>query len=72
MATDTKLSYSIVTQEEHQVFNSLRDETSIIIKGGHKGLGVVAWNKEDYLKEAENSSVIRKHMKNYHRILLAP
>ena len=54
MATDTKLSYSIVTQEEHQVFNSLRDETSIIIKGGDKGLGVVAWNKEDYLKEAKN------------------
>ena len=31
----------------------MRDDTSIIIKEAGKGSGVVVWDREDYLKEAE-------------------
>ena len=57
IAIDTKLSYSNLSKEERLVLNSLRDDTSIIIKEADKGLGVVVQDREDYL--------------NYHRILLA-
>ena len=53
MAIDTKLSYSNLTKEERLALNSLRDDTSIIIKEADKGSGVVVWDREDYLKEAE-------------------
>ena len=53
MAIDTKLSYSNFTKEERLALNSLRDDTSIIIKEADKGSGVVVWDREDYLKEAE-------------------
>ena len=54
MAIDIKLSYSNLTKEERLAFNSLRDDTSIIIiKESDKGSGVVVWDREDYLKEAE-------------------
>ena len=53
MAIDAKLSYSNLTKEEHLALSSLRDDTSIIIKEAYKGLGVVVWDRKDYLKEAE-------------------
>ena len=53
MATDTKLSYSNLTKEEHLALNSLRDDTSIIIKEADKDSVVVVWDREDYLKETE-------------------
>ena len=53
MAIDTKLSYSNLTKEELLALNSLRDDTSIIIKEADKGSGVVLWDREDYFKEAE-------------------
>ena len=53
MAIDTKLSYSNLTKEERLALNSLRDDTSIIIKEADKGSGVVVWDRKDYLKEAE-------------------
>ena len=53
MATDTKLSYYNLTKEELLVLKSLRDDTSIIIKEADKVSGVVVWDREDYLKEAE-------------------
>ena len=54
MAIDIKLSYSNLTKEDRLAFNSLRDDTSIIIiKESDKGSGVVVWDREDYLKEAE-------------------
>ena len=30
----------------------MRDDSTIIIKGADKGLVVVVWDREDYLKEA--------------------
>ena len=53
MVIDTKLSYSFLTKKERLALNSLRNDTSIIIKEADKGSGVVAWDREDYLKEAE-------------------
>ena len=53
MATDTKLSYSNLTKDERLELNSLKDDTSNIIKDAEKGSGVVLWDREDYLKEAE-------------------
>ena len=53
MAIDTKLSYSNLTKEERLALNLLRDNTSVIIKEVDKGSGVVVWDREDYLKEAE-------------------
>ena len=53
MAIDTKFSYSDLTKEERLALNSLRDDTSIIIKEADTGLAVVVWDREDYLKEAQ-------------------
>ena len=53
MAIDAQLSYSNLTKEERLALNSLRDDTSIIIKEADKGSGVAVWEREDYLKEAE-------------------
>ena len=53
VAIDTKLSCSNLTKEERLALNSLRDDTSIIIKKADKGSGVVIWDREDYLKEEE-------------------
>ena len=53
MAIDTKLSYPNLTNKEPLALNSLRDDTSIFIKEADKGSGVVGWDREDYLKEAE-------------------
>ena len=43
----------ILTKEERLALNSLRDNTSIIIKEANKGSGVVVWDRKNYLKEAE-------------------
>ena len=40
MAIDTKLSYSNLTKEKRLALNSLKDDTSIIIKGDDKGSDV--------------------------------
>ena len=53
MAIDTKLSYSNLTKEERLALNSMRDDTTIIIKEADKGSGVVVWDRMGYLKEAE-------------------
>ena len=53
MAIGTKLSYSNLTKEERLTLNSLRDDTFIIINETDKGLGVVVWDRKDYLNEAE-------------------
>ena len=45
MAIDTKLSYSNLSKEECLLLNSLRDDTSIIIKEADKSLGVVVWDR---------------------------
>ena len=53
MVIGTKLSYSFLTKKERLALNSLRNDTSIIIKEADKGSGVVVWDWEEYLKEAE-------------------
>ena len=53
MVVDTKLSYSNLSKEVRLALNSLRDDTSIIIKEADIGSGVVVWDREDYLKDAE-------------------
>ena len=44
--------YNNLTKEERDALYSLRDDSTIIIKGADKGSVVVAWDREDYLKEA--------------------
>ena len=44
--------YNNFTNEEHDALYSLRDDSTIIIKGADKGSVVVVWNREDYMKEA--------------------
>ena len=44
--------YNNFTKEERDALYSLRDDSTIIIKGADKGLVVVVWEREDYLKEA--------------------
>ena len=44
-------SYSNLTKEELDALYSLRDDSTIILKGCDKGLVVVVWDRED-LKEA--------------------
>ena len=56
MAIDTKLSYSSLTKEERLALNSLRDNTSIIIKKVDRGSCVVVWDRKNYLKEAKKKS----------------
>ena len=56
MAIDTKLSYSSLTKEERLALNSLRDNTSIIIKKVDRGSGVVVWDRKHYLKEAKKTA----------------
>ena len=41
-------------------FWHLRNDTSIIIKEADKGLGVVVWDRKDYLKEAEKQLTDKK------------
>ena len=38
-------------EEERQAMQSLRDDSSIVIKEADKGSAVVVWNREDYLSK---------------------
>ena len=51
---NTKIKHHNVTKEERNAIESLRNDTSIIIKEADKGSGIVIWDREDYLKEAES------------------
>ena len=42
-----------LTQEERKALYDLRNNTSMIIKEAERGSVVVIWDKEDYLKDAE-------------------
>ena len=44
--------YNNLTREERYALYSLRDDSTIIIKGADKGAVVVVSDREDYLKEA--------------------
>ena len=47
-----KDKFNNLSKEEKDAFFSLKNDNTIVIKGGDKGSPVVAWNREDYLKEA--------------------
>ena len=53
LALDTNVKYSNITKEEREALKSLQKDTSIIIKEADKGSGIVVWDRDDYLKEAE-------------------
>ena len=50
---NTNIKYQNVTKKERKALDSLRNDTSIIIKEADKGSCVVIWDRDDYLKEAE-------------------
>ena len=47
-------NFSNLSAEEQEAFKSLQRDSDIIIKGADKGSGVVVWDREDYLMEAES------------------
>ena len=54
MADSFSPTYNNLTREERSALNSLRDDTSIVIKEADKGSAVVVWDREDYIKEANS------------------
>ena len=44
--------YNNLTKEERDALYSLRDNSTIIIKGAGKSSVVIIWDRGDYLKEA--------------------
>ena len=46
-------NYSNVTREELAAINNLKADRTIVIKEADKGSGVVVWDREDYIQEAE-------------------
>ena len=51
--SDKCLPYSNLTKEEWLAVKSLADDRSIVIKKADKGYCIVAWDRGDYLLEAE-------------------
>ena len=47
-------NYSNVSREESKAINSLRSDRTIVVKEADKGSGVVVWDREDYITEAES------------------
>ena len=54
MADSFNPTYNNLTREERLALNTLRDDTSIVIKEADKGSAVVVWDREDYIKEANS------------------
>ena len=51
---DTNLDYNNLTRDERNALKQLKNDHSIVIKEADKGSGVVVWDREDYLTEAES------------------
>ena len=47
-------NFSNRTREEISALNGLKSDGTIVIKEADKGSGVVVWDREDYIMEAEN------------------
>ena len=47
-------NYSNLNASEQEALKTLRNDPTIIIKEADKGSAVVVWDREDYLKEADN------------------
>ena len=46
-------NFSNLSVAEQEALRTIKSDNSIVIKGADKGSGVVVWDKEDYLLEAE-------------------
>ena len=53
LSVDGKI-FSNLTKEELLALNSLKSDRTIVIKEADKGSGVVVWDREDYVQEAES------------------
>ena len=49
----TQNKHSNVTREERSALYNLKNDKNIVIKSADKGSGVVVWDRDDYIKEAE-------------------
>ena len=47
-------NFSNISREERAALNDLKSDRSIVIKEADKGSGVVVWDREDYVKEANS------------------
>ena len=47
-------NFSNVSREESKAINSLRSDRTIVVKEADQGSGVVVWDREDYITEAES------------------
>ena len=47
-------NFSNISREERAALNGLESDCSIVIKEADKGSGVVVWDREDYIKEANS------------------
>ena len=47
-------NFSNLSKDEQLALKSLQNDKTIIIKSADKGSGVVVWDREDYLKEANS------------------
>ena len=45
--------YNNLIREERSVLYNLKNDKNIVIKSADKGSAVVAWDRDDYIKEAE-------------------
>ena len=57
-------NYRNVSREESDAINSLKSDRTIVVKEADKGSGVVVWDRDNYILEAESqlseSEVYRK------------
>ena len=49
-----KDKFNNLTRGEWDALYNLKNDKTIVIKGADKGSAVVVWDREDYIKEAEN------------------
>ena len=49
-----KDKFNNLTKGEWDALYNLKNDKTIVIKGADKGSAVVVWDREDYIKEAEN------------------
>ena len=47
-------NFSNISREERAALNGLKSDCPIVIKEADKGSGVVVWDREDYIKEANS------------------
>ena len=52
-----KEKFNNLTKGEWDVLYNLKNDKIIVIKGAGKGSAVVVWDREDYIKEAENQLI---------------